>query len=400
MKKRITLTHRHLFALGWAYYLLTPLVLGYAGVFTTADSLGLLQPYFDIHNPSWPYLLSFTLLAPIAYLVGSLWVPLRPIVPREVRAERRRTGAWFLLPLYAVLMGLFAVHARSLLGAGYSGELDISLIGPMATVQMLVLYQYLYERSARHRIAGAFAVLLVFNSALLLSMGGRLYVVSALVAIYFRWWNWGARSLSKQWRSLALILCVPAALVAVGMWRMGETNYSLVGFYLVSEAVFTSISAFTLFTGGQWSGLLDVPYEFLGAFANIVPAPLWPDKANWLAALGSTTQQHYESPFGASSIVASAVGGFGFVGGILFFLVVGMYMSALGRTRDQPAREAHYCYLVGLLPFMFFRDPFQVQIKLVLTGFILYFLTVVVRSPRRIGVAPDILPQGSRTAAP
>lgn len=383
MKRRLTLTHRHLFVVGWVYYMLVPLLLGVLGAFDSVDSLGLLGRYFDAKSPSWPYLVAYSLGAPLAYWIGSRWAPLRTIaLPHAPPRGRRPTGAWVLLPVYGVLVAVFALQARSLLGAGYMGDLDISLLGPLATVHMLILYQYLYERGAGHRVANAFALLLAINSVLLLSMGGRLYVLSALIAIYFRWWNWGAPTRAAQLRSLVAILGIPVALVAIGMWRVGETNYSLVGFYLLSESTFTSISTFTLFTGGHWSGLLDMPSEFLAAFANVVPSQLWPGKAEWLATLAAASQ-NFESPFGAVSITASTVGSFGFVGGLVFFMAVGVYMTAVGRTRGNAARESHYCYLVGLLPFMFFRDPFQVQVKVVMTGFILYWLTELLRSRRR-----------------
>lgn len=385
MKRRFTLNHRHLFVVGWVYYLLVPLLIGVLGGFDTVDSVGVLGRYFDPQSPSWPYLVAYALMAPLAYGLGSLWAPLRATVRRKAFDAPHRSGAWILLPVYGLMVAIFAVQARSLLGAGYMGGFDVSLLGPLATVHMLILYQYLYERSCGRRVATAFALLLGLNSVLLLSMGGRLYVVSALIAIYFRWWNWAAPSRATQLRSLALIVCVPAALVGIGMWRVGETNYTLVGFYLLSESTFTSISSFTLFTGGQWSGLLDMPNEFIAAFANVIPSQLWLGKADWLEAVAAANQ-NFETPFGAVSIIASTVGNFGFVGGLVFFLAVGIYMTAVGRTRGDAARESHYCYLVGLLPFMFFRDPFQVQVKVVMTGFVLYWLTVLLRHRR--GAAP------------
>ena len=283
-------------------------------------------------------------------------------------------GPWLLFLIYGSLMILFATQARFLIGAGYTDDLDIALVGPLATLQMLILYQYLYERSTGHRTTAAFGVLLVFNSLLLLSMGGRLYVISALIAIYFRWWNWSSVSRSVQLRSLVAMIGVPAILVVIGMWRIEETNYSLVGFYLLSESLFTSISAFTLFSGGHWSALLDMPRDFVIGFANVVPSQLWQGKADWVASL-APPDKNFENPFGAISIIASTVGNFGFAGGLAFFLAVGACMSAVGRTRNRASRESLYCYLVGLLPFMFFRDPFQVQVKVVMTGFILYWLT-------------------------
>lgn len=381
MKRCYTLTHRHLFLVGCVYYLFTPQILGYAGVLDVAESLALLGGYFEPNHHWWPFLVTFTLAAPAMYLLGSAWTQLGVSRREWPAGARERPGAWMLLPIYALMLVAFTFQARALLFTGYIETVDSSLQGPLATLQMLVLFQYLYERSSHRSTAGAFGLLLAMNSCVLLSMGGRMYVLSALVAIYFRWWNWGARSAADQLGSLVLILCVPAALVAVGMWRVGDTNYSLVGFYLVAESAFTGISGFTQFTAGHWS-LVNMPYEFLAAFVNIVPSAIWPNKADWFTSL-ITMMQNYEAPFGAVSIVASTVGNFGFVGGLLFFFAVGFYMSVVGRTRGQAAREAHYCSLVGLLPFMFFRDPFQIQVKVVMTYFILYWITKLLYSRSR-----------------
>lgn len=385
MQRRFTATHRPFFLLGAVYYLFLPQTLGYSGAFSN-DSLSLLDKYFEPSNPWWPHLVAYTLMAPAMYLLGSAWAPLRR-QSLDRQPSQRSAGVWILLPIYALLLAAFTFQSRSVLGAGYE-SIDISMQGQLATLEMLLLYQYLYERGKNYSTTNAFGLLLALNSLVLLSMGGRLYVLSSLIAIYFRWWNWGSASKKSQIRSLAFAICTPACLVALGMWRVGETNNSLVGFYIVAESIFTSISSFSLFAGGRWS-LLDIPNEFLGAFLNIVPSALWPDKANWLAALAAT--QEYETPLGAVSIIASTVANFGWVGGLLFFLGVGVCMTAVGRTRGQPAREARYSYLVGLLPFMFFRDPFQVQVKVVMTGFVLYWLTVLWRH-RRVATPVEARP--------
>jgi len=387
MAPRHTLTHRHLFFFGYTYYLFTPLVLASLGAFDSVDSFVLTARYFDAESRWWPAYVAFVLVAPLMYLIGSGWTRLRRSEGSRPVEARPRTGARMLIPVYGLLLVVFTFQARALLFTGYSETVDSSLQGQLATLEMLILYQYLYERGKQRATAGAFGLLLAFNSLVLLSMGGRLYIMSALVAIYFRWWNWGARSVAAQIHSLVLVFCVPAALVGVGMWRVGEADFDKLGFYVTAESLFTAISGFTLFTGGHWS-LLDTPTEFVAGFLNIIPAAVWPGKAEWLTSL-TAPMQNFDSPMGAVSIIASSVANFGFLGALVFFAFVGAYMSTIARTRGNAAREAHYCYLVGLLPFMFFRDPFQIQIKLVLTGLLLYGITRLLRlhQPKAVGPA-------------
>ncbi|MBC7380658.1 MAG: hypothetical protein H7346_24935 [Burkholderiaceae bacterium] len=377
MSQRYTLTHRHLFLFGCAYYLFIPLVLATVGAFDSVDSLILTARYFDAGSRWWSAYVAFALLAPLMYLMGSGWTRLRQSEGSRPVEATPRVGARMLIPVYGLLLLVFTFQARALLFTGYSETVDSSLQGQLATLEMLLLYQYLYERGKQRTTATAFGLLLAINSLVLLSLGGRLYVMSALVAIYFRWWNWGALAASAQILSLLLVICVPVALVGIGMWRVGEDDLGLIGFYVTAESLFTAISGFTLFTGGHWS-LLDMPTEFLAGFLNIVPAAVWPGKAEWLTSL-TASMQNFDSPMGAVSIIASSVGNFGFMGALVFFGCVGAYMSFVARTRGNAAREAHYCYLVGLLPFMFFRDPFQIQIKLVVTGLLLYWITRILR---------------------
>ncbi|MBT8547959.1 hypothetical protein G6680_05020 [Polynucleobacter paneuropaeus] len=377
MKSRHNLSHQLVFLIGCTYYFFAPLILGYVGAFNSLESLSFLDKYFEPNDVNWPFLVTFIFFGTVSYLLGAFCINQPKTFPKSVETRRSHAGTWTLFFLYGLAMLMLAFQARVLLFSGYSNMPDSGLVGPIATLQMFLLFQYLYERSAHCSIASAFALLLIINSYVLLSMGGRLYVISALAAIYFRWWNWGADSKRTQLRSLLLVLFVILVSVVIGMWRVGESDYSSAIFYLTAEANLISISAFTLFTGGNWLPI-DAPFEFLLSFTNLIPSVLWPEKSEWLASF-INTMQNYQTPFGGVSIIASTISNFGYIGGLLFFFTVGLCMSKVGCTRSDPAREARYSCLVGMLPFMFFRDPFQVQVKIVLIFQILYLITRILK---------------------
>lgn len=386
MNKLYKLTHFHLFCLGWIYYLFIPIIFECIGMWDLDENFKMMGEYINSSDSSFFNFASFSFMMLFIYWVGSVMPSFcwdrrggnitqhRRITFHKITSSIR-FYSWLLLLAYGSMLIFFAMQAGPILGAGYIGSPDLSLIGPSSTLQMLILFQYLYERSDGNSLAGAFGFLLILNSIVLLSAGGRLYVLSALVAIYFRWWNWGALSKAAQLRSLAVMCIVPVALVLIGMWRLENFDFSLINFYATAEAIFTSISGITFFNGGQWSVLPDMlPIEFMAAFANIVPSMFWSDKAGWLESIASINKS-FENPFGAVSIVASTVGNFGFLGGLIFILGISVYMSYVERVKSDTAHQAYYCYLVGLLPFMFFRDPLHVQIKVVMTGFIIYLVT-------------------------
>lgn len=367
-------THRHAFLLGAAYYLLVPLMVLLFGV-NVAGMEEVKHRFFEVDSIWWFYFVVFVLLCPLAYLAGSLWRPVR-LHPRRIASTSATTLASLaILAIYAALFLFLTFQARSHLFAGYGGEYDIMLRGPISTLQLLLLFQYLYEKAANKNTSVLFGLLLVLNSIVLLGMGGRLYVAIALVSVYFQWWNWESKTNRSRLLSLLLLFFGGVALLtAVGMLRQGSGfNLTALAFYFSAESFFVFISAASIFTEGEWY-LLNFRTGVAAYLLNLVPSVIWPDKLAFITEL-SGEGLAFISPFGAISVVTSTVGNFGFLGGLLFFAAVGAFMTAVGHTRGHPSREALYCYLVGLLVFSFFRDDFMIQFKVVLTGCVLYFLS-------------------------
>ncbi len=375
------LSHLHLFAIGWTYYLLIPILAGRLGLFESSDAFALMDRFCSPHDPWWPALISYAALLPVVFGLGSLAARRLPRAPAMATPLRQPTR--ILLPLYAVALLVTGYAARGNLFAGYSDDMDLSVVGPVATLQMCMLLQYLATKDARLPSSRWIGWLLVVSSILLIGMGGRLYVLSALVAVYFYWWKYTASGRRARRNSLAMLIAVPLLFSLVGMWRLGVFDVSQLGFYLFAEPLFTSISAFTLMSGRGWA-MIDSPLDFLSAFFNIVPASIWPDKVNTVISLVDTPLQ-FQAPFGAISIVTSTIGNFGYLGGLAFVALVGFIMERVRRASGTPGGRALYCYLCCLLPFMFFRDPFQVQVKVVLTGFILIWINrlLALARPRR-----------------
>jgi hypothetical protein len=362
------LTHLHVFLLGWAYYLGGPVIVAHLGLLNSIQSAGAWVYYIGITGTGhWPLFL-YVLLMPLAYVAGDRLS--RKFKGARPGASYVRLANWLTWPAYAGLLVAFTIAARELLFSGYSEEYDLYLMGPLATLQMLILFQYLMYRSSGASIAAKLnMILLVATSIILLGMGGRLYVVTSLAAIYFYYWNWGSKSAAARRKSLFAIFWIIIALALVGMWRMGDINFIQLGIYLFVEPLFTSISAFSFMQ--NWEGaLFAAPKDFFQAFLNIVPSWLWQDKAEYFSTLVSEGYGVL-SPFGALSIVASTVGNFGFIGGLIFVLLVGFVMGRSRINAVTPISRALYCYLTGLVLFIFFRDPFQIQVKLVLTGYLL-----------------------------
>jgi hypothetical protein len=362
------LTHVHVFMIGWVYYLGGPVIVAYLGLLNRIESAGAWVYYIQkIGTDNW-LLVLYVALMPIAFILGDRLS--RQFKRARPRFSYVRMANWLVWPVYAVLLVVFTASAQELLFSGYAKGYDLYLMGPIATLQMLILFQYLLYKSSGNQVAARLnAYLLAATSVVLLGMGGRLYVVTALAAIYFYYWNWGAKNANSRRNSLIAMFFLLILLAVIGMWRMGEANFIQLGFYLFAEPLFTSISAFSFMQ--NWEVVLfDAPKDFFFAFLNIVPSWVWEDKAEYFSEL-LTDKISVLSPFGALSIVASSAWNFGFIGGLLFVTLVGFVMGRSRANAVSPISKALYCYLTGLLLFIFFRDPFQIQVKLVSTGFLL-----------------------------
>ncbi len=375
------LSHLHMFMIGWCYYLLVPIALGRLGVFQHWEAFELMSRYAAPTDPWWPVLIAYALALPPMFFLGS-W--LGKVVPR-VRTLKTplRQSTSLLLPLYALLLGMSAVAVRGSLFQGYSPDTDPAAAGPIATLQMALLLQYLAAKDAGLPSARWAGGLLAASSVLLIGMGGRLYVLSTLAALYFHWWKYTAVGRRARLRSLAILVATPIFFGVVGMWRLGFFDPSTLSFFIFAEPLFTSITAFTMMESHGWSWFA-YPADFVSSFINIVPTMLWPDKGTKLVSLGDSPLP-FESPFGAISIVTATVGNFGMLGGPLFVGLVGFILERVRRACASSAGRALYCYLCCLLPFMFFRDPYQVQVKIVLTGFLLIWLNRLLAIPRLNG---------------
>jgi hypothetical protein len=360
--KKFKLTHRIIFGIGWFYYLMIPIFAIYFGLF---EDVKVWSNYIsdDFNYP----LVSYGILVIIAYTLGSSCAKINWKTSLYIKYSK--LISWIFIPAYYFLFLYFTFAARQFIFTGYQNGVDASLVGPIATLEMALLFHYLFCKIFNNsRPAILTGILLLLTSIILLSMGGRIYVLSALTSIVFYAWNWGNVNRRRLIIIMILALCI---VVGLGMWRVGDFNTEVISFYIFAESLFTSISAFTLFQGGGWNWF-DYPSNFIISFLNIIPVLLWPDKS-FILDSWSTVYPDIEAPFGALNIVASSVSNFGYLGGLFFIGLVGFIMELIQKISKYPLIRALYCYLVGLLPFIFFRDPYTVQVKLVLMAFVLTF---------------------------
>lgn len=363
MKSRKKISHNLFFLLGWSYYLLVPILSAYFGFF---DDVSAWNNY--VYENANYILALYSALIILFYSFCSLSGVFNWTINLNIKYIN---GVNFIvIPIYILLLIVYVLKASDFIFTGYKNGMDPSLVGPIATLEMALLFHYLYCKTfSCIRYTKITGILILITSIILLGMGGRIYVISALISIFFYEWNWGNINRRKLF---FLMMPMPFIVVAIGMWRVSDLNVDVIGFYIFAESLFTSISAFTILNANNW-GWFEYPIDFIISFSNVIPVFFWPDKGIFIDSW-SRVNTDIEAPFGALNIVASSISNFGFLGGLCFIGFVGFIMGVMKKISKYPLMRVLYCYLVGLLPFIFFRDPYAVQVKLVLMAFILVFI--------------------------
>jgi hypothetical protein len=272
----------------------------------------------------------------------------------------------------------FGYNARDMFGAGYALEYNHLLMGPLATTNLLLTLVCLnirqWEDFKLFNKEIIFVFLLTLNSLLLLSMGGRMYVIIPVVAFFLQQINKEPALFQERLKYLVRVLCFLVVFIFVGVWRLGADFGSDLKFWdfivtSLGESILTSISLASYF---QCKDLpfFQIPFNYLGSFFNLMPSFVFPTKSSFIPELDPLGTCVY-SPFGATHIGAALIINFGVIGTFIYFVAFGFVFKSFRKVQKN-GWWLHY-YFCSLLPFMFFRDGFVIFNKAFMTGLIFAF---------------------------
>lgn len=319
------------------------------------------------------YILSF--LFGKALPVPSIWTGLnRPLGTRVLNSS--------IVLLFSLWL-VFAYKARANLFAGYTVEYDPLLMGPLATVNLISVLVLLNIKQWRQSKPAEtiLLILLLANSILLLSMGGRMYVLAPLISLFLQYINTNAKAVMSRIKLFFVFSVLIFALLAIGVWRLGERlDLSTVLVLGIAEPILTSISMTSLYDC-EGVGFFHFPYNFLSSIINFLPSAIFPEKIDFLFDLDPSGKCFY-SPFGATHISAALFFNFGIFGTSIFIIFFSAFLKSL-RLVQKNGWWLYY-YVCGLLPFMFFRDGFLIFNKALVGSGILITLFICFMSRLRI----------------
>lgn len=371
----VELNHVVLFSFGLCFYWLIPVAAGSIRVASDLPELSLWYGAWAAAAESGAItnFLVFTLVTYGAFLTGdtlgrSLRTPRSPAQRELVRDPRL---LWlFAIPILAITL-IYAWQLRAELFSGYQ-----SIYGPgralrgtlsACSLALLVICLLRWAETSRWphswrgwlgTIVDPFVVTYVISAVLVLSLGGRLYVVSAaIIALVFH--TVYQRALPPG-RTLLIAVAAMALAGAAGTLRLGRAPTPMgIAVNVLAEPLFTGLSLLDFLTTGQ-APWLAAPRFLVSDFVNLVPSAVFPGKAAYLmnpADYGYTIF----APLGALNSYISLTINFGIIGTPLVIFMLGFGLALLKRRRTVLARVV-YSMLSGWLAFTFFRDAFSISV--------------------------------------
>jgi len=385
MNRYYLIDHKVLFLFGYIFYLFTPYFVGAYNLFEGFPGMDLYQGVFKQipHEKLVAYLIITLSWLPAFYL-GHFCFTLvrphkRPLQLFPATPVSRATSYVALLLIFVLIV--FAYVGRNSLFGGY-GSYDVAARGKMSTLLVIFNFFFLYQLISKQRISILLVAGTFITAALLLSMGGRLYVLQTFL-IYLIYKTSFAY---KRWKLYQIFgFAVAAFLVAslFGLWRMG-TSFSLekAGYSLLAEPAFTWFSTGTFLAANDIPAI-NMPWNFLTSFLNLIPNTIISLKPYIVSTQSMVAD--YQNPLGADSVWSTFLINFGYIGSFFFIFLTGFLLNFLRHLSESSRFWAVYYILVcALLPFQFFRDGFYIINKqlffnfLLLPALILFLLKILI----------------------
>lgn len=369
--------HRKCLVFGTLYYFLTPFIVGeYFNSLNIPSFDKWFLVYSEVTLEQKLLFLFNALMILFSYHLGSTCA-YRTVNRKKYytskyifeSASLGRAGGVIISSILIIFTALIWMSANSLFFKGYSGEYNTDIMGRMATLNLLLLVTAFFVNGFAKK---TLLFLLCINSVFLLSMGGRMYIITSVLFVLFYFFD--KQKIPKHLLLLIFSLCT--LLVAVGMLRVNN-NDGLGGFLYMglAEPVFTSFSAITFLLIPENFNLMSFPSNFVSSFLMLAPNILnYKESINiGIESMGYV----FSSPLGATSVFTSLSANFGILGTYFYLFFLGFTIS---KIQYSPKIYFRCMYLMScaVLPFMFYRDGFGIVNKVIFfTGLIIPWMYVM-----------------------
>ncbi len=391
----IEVDHVFLFSCGFIFYWIIPITLGNTHYFKVYESsYPLWISIFDnIQDNTWVAYFLCCLLFYISFIAGDLFnrYICKDNIKKQYSFNKKMLNMFLIINIALAIF--FAYPMYQYLFIGYKKSTQIPALGSFtAATIMLLSLAFIYSAKAyeedraqltfRKAIFNHFFVCYLFFAILLVSMGGRIIIISSLLmltlfySVYF-----------KPVRPIYLIMFFCLLVILSHFILLFRSGYSLgrqlnpeeyyilkVPSFLLSENYNVSFSLLDFLNKYDFP-LLRFPIALLSELITLIPSILLPTKNSFILRPDNCSVL---SPAGGMNAFVSLLRHFGIIGSMVFLFLLSLGLAWLKRNPILPY-SAIYIMASGWLGCFFFRDLQQTMIKEILEFSILQplFITMI-----------------------
>lgn len=395
LRRRVIITHRETFTLGFLWYGAMPIAASVVQLPTIVPELRFWQSIATLMGPNRVETLTiWCVLVWVAFILGCTVVRQPDKTFTQMPVCKNASKSWRLVLISVSLAAAFfavvwAISNRGILFRGYADTYDDATRGPLQAALIYTSVAFVIALLMRRDIARLPVFLVGFVAIglglLSLSVGTRsmpVLITVMLVALISRLRGGISRILL-----LVSVVLALAGFSALAAWRQGGGDFRFALLTPALEPLYTYISAASYLAFNEIP-LIAFPDPLLGSLANLVPRVAWPEKVEFVDSL--TENIKIFAPLGATHLFVSLLINFGWIGGVIVSFSTGIGIEKLSRCRG-PVLMASYALVVAVLATDIWRNPFsQSLIKSVLQGAflvpaLLFIIATLLRKSRGRG---------------
>jgi hypothetical protein len=366
INKKLVINHYFCFSLGFFYYAVLPLLIYELNPSFDDFAYRTLQKrYSGIDSSDIVKYIVISFLLYMSFILGSEMKKGEFLFADKTAEHTSFLFSEKLFTFPVLIIAVILVFWNStFLFKGYTGKTNVNKGAISAFTIMIVSILLFYIFSCPNRIRfrkffySKWGVLFCVFSFLLLTMGGRLYVVTCVFALMISYSIYTSKGISLK---NALVIFGGLLFVAglIGVLRR-KTGFEIdrVFFNILQEPIYTSYSLVSYISKNKINKAFSFPSITISGFINLVPYRVFPDKISYIKDVFSLGEG-IESPLGATHFFTSYILDYGIIGAIIFFFLLGRYISSLIRKNSYFTKTV-YCLLSANLMFTIFRDSIPI----------------------------------------
>lgn len=219
----------------------------------------------------------------------------------------------------------------------------------LATLIIIFFLNVMYLLVKKKKSYSKMLIVYFLLAFILVVMGSRMYFIMGIVSYLF-YLEVNFKINKKKILMLLIFIFIGAGYITI--YRYGG-KFDIVKLLLNNsfEFLFTGISYITFINYNEIP-YISMPNQLISALSIFVPSFLFRSQSNYIS------DYIYFSPLGAKNLFVSLMENFGVIFSLLFLFFLGLIIKKSYCSKNKIIQTWFY-FIVGAVPFMFFRDPLE-----------------------------------------